>query len=64
MSTVFDNTGFGKRSDPYWFAQDWTDEQKRVLGDPKNRVGHMRRTEARIDLDKAGEPDAVFGPEI
>jgi hypothetical protein len=64
MSAVFDNTGCGRRLDPYWWTQDWTPEQKQIVGDPKNRIGHMERTRQRIDADKAAHPDNVFGPDV
>jgi hypothetical protein len=65
MSAVFDRTSFGRReAEPYWWTENWTAEQKQSDGDPKNRVGHMQRTKARIDADLRKDPDNVFGPEV
>lgn len=65
--SVFDQTAFGgkmKDAEPYWWTKDWTAEQKRVAGDPKNFIGHMERTAKRIDAYEAQHPDNIFGPEI
>lgn len=65
MSAVFDRTSFGRREfEPYWWTENWTDEQKRIAGDPKGRIAHMHRTKQRIDADLLRHPDNVFGPEI
>lgn len=65
MSAVFDRTSFGRReSEPYWWTENWTPEQKRIAGDPKNLIGHMRRTGERIDADLRKDPDNTFGPEV
>ena len=67
MSAVFDRTSFGgkmKEAEPYWWETGLSSEQKRASGDPKNRIGHMERTKARINADEAQHPDNVFGPEI
>lgn len=36
-------------SDLFWWCANWTDEEKRLAGDPKNRVDHMHRMAASID---------------
>lgn len=64
MSAVFDSTAFGRGLEPYWWAEGWTDEQRQIAGDPKNRIRQMRRTAKRIDAVEAAHPDNVFGPEV
>lgn len=47
--------------EPYWWAENWTDEEKRIAGDPKNRIMHMKKLvksvdefERRMDLEMFG----------
>lgn len=35
--------------EPYWWAKDWTDEEKRLAGDPAGRIVHMRKISKSVD---------------
>jgi hypothetical protein len=35
--------------DCMWWTRDWTDEQKRIAGDPNNTIKHRRRLVKSVD---------------
>jgi hypothetical protein len=56
-------------SELFWWTKDWTDEEKRIAGDPQNRIGHMVRAkervdqfERRIDAEIGMNNEDIFGP--